>query len=269
MIKNNQELRPFIEATLEAGKAILDIYHSPDFGVETKKDNSPLTLADKAAHHILVSYLNQTEYPIISEEGEHLSRDIRQSYTTYWLIDPLDGTKEFIKKNDEFTVNVALIHKGKPVFGLVYAPVLKELFIGFENEAYKLSLESIDELSLPLSYNQKIKVNTETGKKLIVVASRSHFNPETKAYIDALEEKGFEIDLVSKGSSLKICLVAEGKANIYPRFGPTMEWDTAAAHAVLLGAGGQMIEPETKEEIMYNKDNLLNPFFIARRADSW
>jgi 3'(2'), 5'-bisphosphate nucleotidase len=265
MIKNNEELRPLIEAVLSAGKAILNIYRSADFGVETKKDESPLTLADKAAHNVLVSYLNQTEFPVISEEGVHLSREIRQYYKTYWLIDPLDGTKEFIKKNDEFTVNVALIHQGKPVFGLVYAPVLKELFIGLEKEAYKLNNENIEELRTPLKNENQIQVKDkkEKDKTLIVVASRSHFSPETKAYIDALEEKGFNIELISKGSSLKICLVAEGKADVYPRFDPTMEWDTAAAHAVLLAAGGQMINPNTNKELVYNKEELLNPFFIA------
>lgn len=266
MIKNNEELRPLVKAVLEAGEAILKIYHSVDFGVETKKDDSPLTLADKAAHNILVSYLNQTSYPTISEEGEHLSRDIRQAYETYWLIDPLDGTKEFIKKNDEFTVNVALIHQGKPVSGLVYAPVQKELFIGLGDKAYKINIEKIDDLKLPFKSDQQIWVKSETEKKLTIVASRSHFSPETKAYIDALEEKGFEIDLVSKGSSLKICLVAEGKADIYPRFGPTMEWDIAAAHAVLNGAGGSMVIPETNKELTYNKDNLLNPFFVAGKV---
>ncbi len=265
MIKNNEELRPLIQAVLEAGKAILKIYHSADFGVETKKDNSPLTLADKAAHNTLIAYLNTTAIPTISEEGEHLSRKIRQSYSTYWLIDPLDGTKEFIKKNDEFTVNVALIHQGKPVAGLVYAPVLKELFVGLGDKAYKIEIEDIADLLLPLKEEHEIRVKTKREKVFTVVASRSHFNEDTKNYIDALEEKGFEVNLTSKGSSLKICLVAEGKADIYPRFGPTMEWDTAAAHAVLLAAGGSMYNPETKEELIYNKENLLNPFFIAER----
>ena len=267
MIKNNEELRPLIKAVLEAGEAILKIYRSADFGIETKKDDSPLTLADKAAHNVLVSYLNQTPFPTISEEGEHLTKDIRQAYETYWLIDPLDGTKEFIKKNDEFTVNVALIHQGKPVSGLVYAPVLKELFIGLGNKAYKIKIENVDDLELPLQEDQQIQIKSKEGEKLTVVASRSHFSPETKAYIDALEEKGFEIDLVSKGSSLKICLVAEGKADVYPRFGPTMEWDTAAAHAVIIAAGGHMFNPETEEELIYNKDNLLNPFFIAGKSE--
>lgn len=265
MIRNNEELRPLIESVLLAGKAILKIYYSADFGVESKKDDSPLTLADKAAHNVLVSYLQQTTYPIISEEGEHLSRAIRQSYTTYWLIDPLDGTKEFIKKNDEFTVNVALIHRGKPIFGLVYAPILKELFIGLKNEAYKLSIEKIEELKLPLMPTQRIRVSKKNNKNIKVVASRSHFSPQTKAYIEALKKQGYEIDLVSKGSSLKICLVAEGKADVYPRFGPTMEWDTAAAHAVLNASGGQMFQPETGKELIYNKEELLNPFFIAER----
>ena len=267
MIKNNEELRPLIKAVLEAGEAILKIYRSADFGIETKKDDSPLTLADKAAHNVLVSYLNQTPFPTISEEGEHLTKDIRQAYETYWLIDPLDGTKEFIKKNDEFTVNVALIHQGKPVSGLVYAPVLKELFIGLGNKAYKIKIENVDDLELPLQEDQQIQIKSKEGEKLTVVASRSHFSPETKAYIDALEENGFEIDLVSKGSSLKICLVAEGKADVYPRFGPTMEWDTAAAHAVIIAAGGHMFNPETEEELIYNKDNLLNPFFIAGKSE--
>jgi 3'(2'), 5'-bisphosphate nucleotidase len=265
MIKNNEELRPLIQAVLDAGKAILKIYYSADFGVETKKDNSPLTLADKASHNTLVAYLNTTAIPTISEEGEHLNRKVRQSYSTYWLIDPLDGTKEFIKKNDEFTVNVALIHQGKPVAGLVYAPVLKELFIGLGDKAYKIEIENIADLVLPLKEEQEIRVKTKKEKVYTIVASRSHFNEDTKNYIDALEEKGFEVNLTSKGSSLKICLVAEGKADIYPRFGPTMEWDTAAAHAVLLAAGGSMYNPENKEELIYNKDNLLNPFFIAER----
>lgn len=268
MIQNNEELRPLIQAVLDAGKAILKIYHSADFGIETKKDDSPLTLADKASHEVLMKTLTKTSYPVISEEGEHLHRATRQSFKTYWLIDPLDGTKEFIKKNDEFTVNVALIHQQKPVFGLVYAPVLDELFVGLGNKAYKVKNLQTTAIQLPLLSAQQISVKEANNKHLTIVASRSHFSPETKAYIDHLEANGFEIERVSKGSSLKICLVAEGKADVYPRFGPTMEWDTAAAHAVLHAAGGSMYNPENNTELIYNKDVLLNPFFIAGKKQA-
>jgi len=249
-----------ITATLSAGDKILEIYHSADFGVETKKDDSPLTKADLASHNELVKYLETTNIPIISEEGAVPSYEERKNYKQYWLIDPLDGTKEFIKKNDEFTVNIALIEKGEPILGVVYAPVLGHLYYGEKNKgAFKAIIE--DTQSPSLSFNE---ITTSKPKdNLVIVASRSHNNQETEDYIAELAKSYKTVEIISKGSSLKLVEVAEGKAHIYPRFGPTMEWDTAAAHAVVLAAGGSVSQPNG-DNLKYNKEDLLNPFFIVR-----
>jgi len=247
-----------IQIARTAGQAIMEIYHSADFGVEMKSDNSPLTKADKAAHNIIVEGLEQFGYPILSEEGAKTSYEVRKDWKRFWMVDPLDGTKEFIKKNDEFTVNIALIEAGKPIFGVVYAPALGDLYYGSVGKgAFKLSFDATNA-------SQAINIQTsKPGNKLIVVASRSHNNEETKNYIATLEKNYKTIEIISKGSSLKLVEVAEGKAHIYPRFGPTMEWDTAAAHAVVLAAGGTVKQPNG-QALVYNKEDLLNPFFIVK-----
>lgn len=252
-----------INAISTAGKAILDIYESGDFGVEMKSDHSPLTLADKAAHNIIMEVLKDTDYPILSEEGRAIPYEERKGWGDFWLVDPLDGTKEFIKKNGEFTINVAYIHRGRAYTGFVYAPVLEDFYLGINEQlAMKFKLKAGTQIKeLPASC--KVLKVKEVQEEVMVVASRSHFNKETESYIEELKKEYKTVDFMSKGSSLKLVMVAEGTAHIYPRFGPTMEWDTAAAHAVVSAAGGQVTTPEGKP-LLYNKEDLLNPYFIVK-----
>jgi len=252
-----------INAISRAGRAILDIYESDDFGVEIKSDESPLTKADKAANEILVKTLEQFDLPILSEEGKNIHYSDRKDWKEFWLVDPLDGTKEFIKKNGEFTVNVAKVLRGEAWLGFVYVPVSGEFYLGIHQQmAFKFYLTAGAEIKELPADSKIIKVE-KPQDSLVVVASRSHFNEETEAYINELKKKYKKIDFISKGSSLKLVEVAEGSAHLYPRFGPTMEWDTAAAHAVVLAAGGKVETPEGKP-LLYNKENLLNPYFIVQ-----
>ncbi|WP_404401831.1 3'(2'),5'-bisphosphate nucleotidase CysQ [Idiomarina seosinensis] len=234
----------------DAGAAIMEIYNSDDFDVQLKGDDSPLTKADLAAHHVIVDGLSKlsVQYPIISEESADIDWDLRRHWHRYWLVDPLDGTKEFIKRNGEFTVNIALIENGEAICGVVYAPVLDAMYTGERDKGAFLN-------------GQPIQVQSEPPATLRVVGSRSHPSPETIDWLDAL---GKPYEMVPMGSSLKICLVAEGKADIYPRLGPTSEWDTAAAHAVLNAAGGSLTTLD-EQPLRYNqKSSFLNPHFIAR-----
>jgi len=335
----SNQLKIAMDAALRAGGAILQIY-ARDFEVEFKADDSPLTEADKAAHHIICDALEDTGLPILSEESKTIAYDERKDWSTYWLVDPLDGTKEFIKKNGEFTVNIALIENGRPVLGVVFAPVLGIVYCGMSNvesgtsEAWKAvdcTGKSVDEIlsssvSLfsdlrplssdlrppspdlrpstfhvshstiprPLSSDLRLLRSTShvSHSTIRVVASRSHCNDETKAFIAELEKEG-RVELVSSGSSLKLCRVAEGSADIYPRIAPTMEWDTAAAQAVVEAAGGKVVKYDPAvpvasyfcgkldvesgashstphishltEALSYNKVNLLNPYFVVSR----
>ncbi|NVK50790.1 MAG: 3'(2'),5'-bisphosphate nucleotidase CysQ [Cyclobacteriaceae bacterium] len=238
------------DAALNAGIEILKVYHSTDFGVEIKGDDSPLTKADRAAHEVIVSFLEKTELPILSEEGKDIPYEIRKAWDYFWLVDPLDGTKEFIKRNGEFTVNIALIHQGIPVIGVVYSPVLEWMYWGNEEEGAWKQVKNESPISLKKEEGSKVET---------IVASRSHLSPETQQFID--QYPGAEV--ISMGSSLKFLLVAEGKAQVYPRFAPTMEWDTAAAHGVILAAGSEVLQWPEKTPLVYNKENLLNPWFIC------
>ncbi|WP_088104312.1 3'(2'),5'-bisphosphate nucleotidase CysQ [Halalkalibacter urbisdiaboli] len=261
------KLDDIIALSMKAGERILDVYNSPDFGVESKKDDSPLTLADKRSHEAITTELERLypEIPILSEEGNHLSYDERKDWEYLWVVDPLDGTKEFIKRNDEFTVNIALVHNGRPVLGVIYTPVLDTLFAAKEGlGAYKLEKAKArfnDEWSRTAS---KLPLAVEK-EKTTVIASRSHMSPETEAYINELKEKVGEVDIISAGSSLKLCMVAEGHADVYPRFAPTMEWDTAAGQAIVEQAGAQVVTTDSGTPLFYNKENLLNPWFIVKR----
>jgi 3'(2'), 5'-bisphosphate nucleotidase len=252
-----------INAISRAGKAILDIYESDDFGVEVKADDSPLTKADKAANDILVETLKDFEIPILSEEGKDIKFEDRKDWKEFWLVDPLDGTKEFIKKNGEFTINIAKILRGEAYTGFVYAPVLEQFYLGINQQiAFTFKLKAGEEIKELPSTSKVIKA-AKPENKVTVVASRSHFNEETEAFINGLKSKYSDVNFVSKGSSLKLVQIAEGSAHIYPRFGPTMEWDTAAAHAVVLAAGGEVNTPDGNP-LLYNKENLLNPYFIVQ-----
>ena len=241
-----------------AGKAVMEIY-GQDFAIEYKDDQSPLTEADTRSHELIVGALKARypEIPVLSEEGKGIPYEERSRWEYFWLIDPIDGTKEFIKKNGEFTVNIALIHRETPVLGIVYAPALGEMYWAKRGEgAYKNGVR------LPLF------VNAYPEKRLKVVASKSHLSAETQAFIDALAQSTETIEQVSRGSSLKLCMVAEGTADLYPRMGPTMEWDTAAADAVVRESGKMTCRydpaaPQHRDPLVYNKVSLLNPWFIV------
>ena len=231
-----------IEASLKAGAEILNVY-ARDFDVETKSDDSPLTEADKNSHLAIMAYLEQTDIPILSEEGKYMDFSERKNWSKFWLVDPLDGTKEFVKKNGEFTVNIALIENGSPIYGIIYAPVLKKLFVGnVGTEAW-------------------VAENVEVDTPIETILENKVSIPKTKPAEPYI--KG-EIEFASMGSSLKICLVAEGLADVYPRFGPTMEWDTGAGHAIAKAAGKTIIDHTTAVEMVYNKENLLNNWFIVK-----
>ena len=262
-----------ILAAKRAGEAILEVYDS-DFAVEQKDDKSPLTLADKRSHEIIEKVLEQTvtvnnsTVPILSEEGKEIPYDERIKWEYFWLVDPLDGTKEFIKRNGEFTVNIALIHKHKPVLGIIYIPVKDVFYFAAINfGAYKLENSSIltEDLSIEelIDKSQKLPLNSNDKTTLTVIGSRSHTSEEFTEFVKQLNQKHENVEFISSGSSLKLCLVAEGKADVYPRFGPTMEWDTAAGQAIVEQAKCTVMEAETNEPLNYNKSNLLNPFFIV------
>lgn len=259
-----------IDAAMKAGEKILSIYDDPasDFQIERKADNSPLTIADREAHETILAILSKTPYPVLSEEGKHLDYEIRRQWDTLWVVDPLDGTKEFIKRNGEFTVNIALVRDSVPVAGVIYVPVKRVLYFAAEGVgAYRRS-EITGVAGDSMTLEQMIKESEQlpldkVRDHFIVVASRSHLSPETETYIADLKQKHGNVELISSGSSIKICLVAEGSADVYPRFAPTMEWDTAAGHAIARAAGMEVYQAGKDEPLQYNKEDLLNPWFIV------
>ena len=249
------DVNKIINVAKAAGDKILEIYNKESFDHQLKIDNSPLTEADIASHNLITQQLNEItpNMPILSEESSFISWQNRKQWEYYWLIDPLDGTKEFIKKNGEFTVNIALIYQNDPIIGVVHAPVLNETWVGEQGKPAK-KITQFDTKII------KVKPHKQ-GEVCKVVGSRSHAGDSLNEFLKELEK----YELVSMGSSIKLCLVAEGKAHIYPRFGLTSEWDTAAAHAVVNSAGGEVVNNETKMPLKYNtKDSLLNPYFIVQ-----
>ncbi|MFT5877934.1 MAG: 3'(2'), 5'-bisphosphate nucleotidase [Salibacteraceae bacterium] len=252
-----------VEAALKGGIAIMEVYSQEDFGIELKEDESPLTLADKASHNEIVKILEaESEFPIISEEEGLPTYAERSTWDTYWLIDPLDGTKEFIKRNGEFTVNIALIQNGVPIFGVIYVPVSKTLYFGDTKDgAYTWeSFEDFVTFDAAKSVRLPIK---NTQRPFTMVGSRSHMSEETMAYMKEMELKHGEVEIISCGSSLKLCMVAEGSADAYPRFAPTMEWDTGAGDAICRAAGFSVTQYPAETPVVYNKENLLNPWFLV------
>lgn len=255
-----------IKAALDAGKEILDVYHNEDFDVDFKSDDSPLTKADLRAHQCIVRYLEPLQIPILSEEGVHDAFETRANWTDLWVVDPLDGTKEFIKRNGEFTVNIAYIKNNSPQFGIIYVPVKDTLYFGGKSiGSFKMKnclnteFATFDEL---LEKSADLRKGSYPEKHTIV-ASRSHLSPETEAFFKEREKEYGEIETVSMGSSLKICLVAENKAHVYPRYAPTMEWDTAAGHAIAQGSGKELLDYKTKAPMKYNREQLRNNWFIV------
>jgi len=250
--KEGKLLQIAISAAISGGEEIMKIYDQ-DFDVSTKEDNSPLTVADKNANEIIENQLHQTQIPILSEEGNHAPYEDRKHWKYLWIVDPLDGTKEFVKRNGEFTVNIALVENGVPIMGIIYVPVTKVLYYSSSLGAFKKINKKI--LRLPLNNDRN---------SFVVVGSRSHPSKETAEYFAELKKNNGDLEIISMGSSLKICLVAEGNADVYPRFAPTMEWDTAAGHAIVNASGKSLKDYLTGNEMIYNRENLINNWFIVK-----
>jgi 3'(2'), 5'-bisphosphate nucleotidase len=256
-----------IYAAIRGGHKILDVYYSGNYNIQQKKDNSPITLADRLSHSIITSSLEKTNLPVLSEEGKEIPYIERKKWDLFWLVDPLDGTKEFVSRNGEFTVNIALIHERKPLIGVIYVPDKKILYFGVENigsyKVYSGALNKFpDNINGWLNLGRKLPI-MKKKEYLRIVGSRSHMNTETKHFIEEIKKKYKKVELVSKGSSLKLCMVAEGLADLYPRLAPTMEWDTAAGHAIARFAGCSVMVYGKNRPLEYNKKNLLNPWFIV------
>ena len=258
-----------VGASIEGGNAIMDIYNS-NFSVEHKGDNTPLTLADTNCHKIIQGFLEETNIPVLSEEGSEITYQERQKWEYFWLVDPLDGTKEFVKRNGEFTVNIALIRKGKPIIGVVYAPVKQEIYFAMEKlGSFKTLLSKLEEkcivnnLSKLISFSFQLPI-IHKRDVFTIVGSRSHMSLETKEFFKEMKTKYGDVEVLEVGSSLKICMVAEGKADVYVRYAPTMEWDTAAGDAIARYAGFNLIKYDTSESLVYNKESLLNPWFLVK-----
>jgi len=253
-------------AALKAGEVIRKVY-ATDFKNTLKDDCSPLTVADTRAHEAICKELESTELPILSEEAAEIDYEERKTWVTFWLVDPLDGTKEFIKRNGEFTVNIAVVHNSRPIFGVIYIPVSNTLYIGGSalGRSYKIENPKADiQWSQIVKKEYIIKGNSVSDQNVRrVVTSRSHLNDETLKYIDDLKKENFTVSLLPAGSALKFCLLAEGAADIYPRFAPCMEWDTAAGDAICETAGITIFIAGTTQKLSYNKKSLLSPNFEA------
>ena len=260
----NDLINTAIIAALEAGKSILEIYHSGEFEEEIKIDKSPLTKADIASHNVIMSYLTKTEIPILSEEGKSISYEERKGWKQLWIVDPIDGTKEFIKRNGEFTVNIALIEDQRPLIGVIFIPVTGELYFSSKDiGAFKVAVD-LNHFDIETLISKAIKLPVKRkDKTFTIVASLSHMSQETKNYVQIMRSTHGTVNLISKGSSLKLCMVAEGLADCYPRFAPTMEWDTAAGQAICEQAGFKVIDMDTKEKMRYNREELLNNCFLV------
>ncbi|RPF73868.1 MAG: 3'(2'),5'-bisphosphate nucleotidase [Rickettsiales bacterium TMED289] len=254
-----------IRASIEAGKEIMKVYNNfSKSDVTIKNDNSPLTKADIVSNNKIKEILFKTNISILSEEEDQISYDVRKKWQKLWIIDPLDGTKEFIKKNDEFTVNIALVKNSKPILGVIFLPVSKLLYFSSkEIGSYKILIKRDLSTLNDLIYNSKKLPIKTLRNDFTIVVSRSHLSKETLEYIESVKLNQKNIKMLEKGSSLKICMVAEGKADVYPRFGPTMEWDTAAGQAICENAGFSLKDIETSNPIVYNRKNLRNNSFIV------
>lgn len=245
-------------AALEAGKKIMEIYHSGDFRSYLKPGGSPYTTADESAHKIITQHLNKTKLPVLSEEGRYIDFGERKNWEYFWMIDPLDGTKEFINKNGEFTINIALVKKNIPFAGVIYVPCSETLYYGSkETGVYKSEKGKLLQF-LPLAKRNRLN-DILQKKQTRVVVSRSHSSPETMDFLSRFQQ----VAIKSSGSSLKFMLLLENKADIYPRFGTTVEWDTVAAHAILNASNRGVYQVNLKSELVYNKPGLKNLFFIA------
>lgn len=252
-----------IQASIEAGIAIMEVFHSNDLGVIIKADNSPVTKADIISTDIISSYLKETHIPIIGEEDEPEKYEIREKWSKVWIVDPLDGTKEFVKKTKEFTVNIGLVESGLPIFGVIYVPSTQELFFGGEETgSYKFIHKVKEELGSQINNAIHLPIEETPHDTIVVTGGRntqlSFFNESPR--IQKLNYS--EFTFIQLSSSLKFCRIAEGKMDIYPRDYPCMEWDTAAGHAIVNGVGKDLFDINTNKKLTYNKDDLYNPFFL-------
>jgi 3'(2'), 5'-bisphosphate nucleotidase len=263
-------LNTAVLASIHAGTKIMEVYKSEDFNVEMKSDNSPLTRADKESNDVIEEALRTTKIPVLSEEGRQIPYGERKNWERLWVVDPLDGTKEFIKRNGEFTVNIALVEDQKPILGVIYLPVKKVVYFAASGIGAFKGVVSLDRLGPVMEYDvfnsldryQKLPLN-KTDKVFRVVGSRSHMSDETAAFIKSITKNHKDVEIVSAGSALKLCLIAEGSVNVYPRFAPTMEWDIAAGHAIINEAGKKVLMHNSDKELIYNRENNVNGWFVA------
>ena len=253
-----------LTASVKAGEAIMRVYGT-DFNVDSKSDRSPITEADRQAHQVIEDHLKASGIPMLSEEGKDIDYESRKSWSHYWLVDPLDGTKEFVKRNGEFTVNIALMENGRPAAGVIYVPVSRWLYFGDSRGAYKIQVENSSSFAPNSLFAKGIRLPEQEKSHYVVAGSRSHPSGKFLDYIAEAEVKHPGMQIVNRGSSLKFCLIAEGAADVYPRFGPTMEWDTGAGHAIVDAVGGRVVEMGSEEPLRYNKPDLHNPSFLAER----
>ncbi|MCK9617775.1 MAG: 3'(2'),5'-bisphosphate nucleotidase CysQ [Lentimicrobiaceae bacterium] len=265
----NSFLIQAIQAAFYAGQKVLNIYNSKHIPFQLKQDLSPLTFADIASNQIIIEYLEPLGLPFISEESEKTSYYLRKEWSYFWLIDPLDGTKEFLHHNGEFTINIALIHKNKAIIGVIFIPVYNELYFASSLlGSYKASnitrFSQIESLPTVLANSIKLPIYT-ISDRYIIVLSRSHSDKKTDLYIQSFPFSGLSIEKLYKGSSLKFCMVAEGSAHLYPRIGKTMEWDTAAGTAIAEFANASTYQLNTKNPLLYNKKKFENPNFVTKR----
>lgn len=275
MQKNKSPLKESIEAAVEAGQEIMDVYHT-DFMVEHKADDSPLTIADKRSHTIIMKRLQAFGLPILSEEGRSIPWSERKKWTDLWIVDPLDGTKEFIKKNDEFTVNIARVKNARPILGVIFVPAKKLLYFAEKDlGAYRCDLNDgfnfdNSDLTQIIKVSQRLPLQPRSSTPrdfkrhpYLIVGSRSHQTPELKQYVEDKRRDFESVDFIAAGSSMKFCLVAEGQADVYPRLGPTCEWDIAAGHIIAEEAGTRVFQHASGKPLDFNKADILNPWFIV------
>jgi len=269
-------LPTILKAAVMAGNAALEVYQQ-DFSVIEKSDHSPLTLADTRAHAIIQKALADTQIPVLSEEGADIAYKDRKDWQTLWIVDPLDGTKEFVKRNGEFTINIALVDNQVPVMGVIYVPVWSRLYyaVHFDPDAdsgsrgaWRVDLDApsaIETLSMDrlMAAAEPISVSIDPDRPYTIVGSRSHLTPEVEQFVKEKKKIAGRVEFVSAGSSLKFCRIAEGSADIYPRFGPTMEWDTAAGDVIARAAGARVFRQDTGADLLYNKEDLKNPWFVV------
>lgn len=258
-----------IQAAVKAGIQIIKVYESRHYQTVYKEDESPLTMADIKSHEVIYHHLLSSGLPLLSEEKSNIPFSVRKHWAYFWLVDPLDGTREFLKRNDEFTVNIALIYKNMPLAGIVYLPVSQILYFSvpgqgvFKTASAQSIVPGVNTMQMLQDNSDMLPYDTG-GDDITVITSRSFHSDETAKYISGLKEKYHKIKLISAGSALKFGLIAEGKADVYPRFAPTMEWDVAAGHAMLMESGFSVIDAGTGNPLVYNKPDLQNPWFIAK-----